>query len=49
MTCANTPEPKVEVDPSIPVHLTRAGVLKDGQLNRDRFAKSVEQAAGLLS
>lgn len=34
-----------EVDPSVPVHLTKAGILKDGALNREWFEESVRLSA----
>ena len=32
------------LDPSVPVHLTKAGILKDGELNHEWFAENVEQS-----
>lgn len=33
-----------ELDPSVPVHLTKAGVLKDGEPNREWFEESVRRS-----
>jgi hypothetical protein len=37
-------QPEHEIDPSVPVHMTRAGMLKDGQPNREWLLESVERS-----
>ena len=32
------------VDPSVPVHLTKAGVIKDGEPDREWFEESVRRS-----
>jgi len=36
--------PEYEMDPSTPVHMTRTGMLKDGQPDREWFLESVERS-----
>jgi hypothetical protein len=34
-------QPGYEMDPSAPVHMTKSGMLKDGQPNREWFLESL--------
>ena len=38
-----------ELDPSVPVHLTRAGLLTNGQRNDEWFAESVKRSRRALT
>ncbi len=43
-------EPMTEwSDPSVPVHMHRAGILKDGQPNRDWFEESLKQSRSAVA
>jgi len=33
-----------DMDPSVPVHLTKAGILKDGELNREWFEQNLKDS-----
>jgi hypothetical protein len=33
-----------DMDPSVPVHLTKLGMLKDGELNREWFEQSLKDS-----
>jgi hypothetical protein len=33
-----------DMEPSVPVHLTKAGIVKDGELNREWFEQSLKDS-----